>query len=125
MEMLQGLLKKAHNTIENPSPSDDYQNSNEPPLGGGGQNVIPPGEDGDDGMDPWQTSVESRLGGLDRRLSSIETGVGEIKVNIATIDTTVKHLPSKGFIVTAVVGGATLLGVVGHYFPKLLTVIGG
>ena len=100
MEMLRDLLRGASNKVENPPPTDEYQSRNDPPLSsGGGQNITPP--TGGGGMDPWQTSVENRLGSLEGRLGRVEDRLGGVETNTATLTERVSHLPTKGWGVTA------------------------
>lgn len=54
-------------------------------------------------MGPWETSVENRLDSLDRRLGSIGGDVGQIKTDTAVLRSDMRHLPTKGYIITAVV----------------------
>lgn len=77
--------------------------------GGGGQSGgNPPGG----GMDPWQTSVESRLTSLDGRLGRIEDKVETTGRDMATLTERVAHLPSKSYIgvgLIALLGGVAAL----------------
>lgn len=52
-------------------------------------------------MDPWQQSVETRLGSLDGRLGKIDDRLGKIEQTMATLTERVTHLPTKGWGVTA------------------------
>ena len=52
-------------------------------------------------MDPWETSVENRLGSLDTRLGRIEERIGGVETTTATLTERVSHLPTKGWGVTA------------------------
>ena len=53
------------------------------------------------GMDGWQTSVEARLNEIKTDVRDLRTGVGALNVTAATLTERVAHLPSKGFIGTA------------------------
>ena len=72
-------------------------------------------------MDPWQSSVETRLGSLERRLERIDERLGAVETSVATLVERVGNLPGKGFIVTTVIAGGAMLGAVGHYLPKLIS----
>jgi hypothetical protein len=61
------------------------------------------------GMDGWQTSVEARLGEIRTDTRSLLGEVNAIKVNLATLTERVAHLPSKGFVVTAVLTSLTVI----------------
>jgi hypothetical protein len=49
-------------------------------------------------MDPWQTTVETRLTSLDGRLGRIEDRLETAGKEVATLTERVAHLPSKGYI---------------------------
>lgn len=51
-------------------------------------------------MDPWQQSVENRIGKIEDRLGSVET-------QLATLNERVSHLPTKTWM------GVAALGIVG------------
>lgn len=57
-------------------------------------------------MDPWQQTVETRLGSLDGRIARVEDRLGGVETNLATLTERVSHLPTKSW---AVGGVATLL----------------
>lgn len=69
-------------------------------VGGGGTNVPGGGFGGRGGMDPWQQSVENRIGRIEDRLGSVET-------QLATLNERVSHLPTKTWM------GVAALGIVG------------
>lgn len=60
-------------------------------------------------MDPWQSSVETRLTSLDGRLGRIEDKVDAAGREVATLTERVAHLPSKSYIGIGLV--ALLAGV--------------
>jgi hypothetical protein len=66
-------------------------------------------------MDPWRQAVESRLGELRTDIRELrsefrsETGaikvdLTAVKVDLAAVKVRVEHLPTKSFIVTALLG---------------------
>jgi hypothetical protein len=66
-------------------------------------------------MDPWQQAVESRLGELRTDIRELrselrsETGaikvdLTAIKVDLTAVRVRIEHLPTKSFIVTALLG---------------------
>ena len=88
------------------------QQSGSLPSGGGG------GTSGD---------MEARVGRLEERLDKVGDRLGGVEVNLATLTERVAHLPGKGFIVTVVGTGLTLLGgltIFGEQVRVLLGVAG-
>ena len=79
----------------------------------------PANDDGGDGMDPWQASVEKRLDSLDSRMGRVETGLSDVKVNVATLAERITHLPSRGFVVTSAVGTVTALTAIIIFLQKI------
>jgi hypothetical protein len=53
-------------------------------------------------MDPWQQTVETRLGEL-------RADVGELKIDVAVIKERIGNLPTKGYIVKTVMAGLALI----------------
>ena len=45
-------------------------------------------------MDPWQSSVETRLGSLERRLERVDDRLGTVETALATLTERVSHLPT-------------------------------
>lgn len=77
-----------------------------------GPPLNPPGGGGTyDGMDGWQTSVENRLSQIAVDLRGVNTQVGTLNTSSATMLERVSHLPTKSFIVTTVIAGLTLVGL--------------
>jgi len=68
-------------------------------------------------MDAWQTSIEGRVGKNEDTLT-------DIKVELATIKERVSHLPSKDYIIKAVVGTGAVLAVLNVLAPKLQALLG-
>jgi len=66
----------------------------------------PPKGDTSGGMDPWQQTVETRLGSLDRRAEVLSADVSTLKTDVAVIKTT---MATKGWMVGAL---ATMLGAI-------------
>ena len=75
-------------------------------------------------MDPWQQTVETRLGELRADFRGMATDVGAIKTDVATLKERVAHLPSKEFIVKAVVGLAAFIGALTAFGPWLRHLVG-
>lgn len=108
LELLRDLLKGATNEVENPPHGDEYQSISQPPLNaGGGQDIVPPPPGGGGGygggMDPWQSSVETRLGSLERKLERVDERLGGVETNVATLMERVAHLPSSTKLYTTAV----------------------
>jgi archaellum component FlaC len=68
--------------------------------------------------------MESRVNRLEERVDKLVDGLGEVKVNLATLNERVSHLPSKDFIVKAVVGTGGVLAALSVFAPKLQTLLG-
>ena len=78
---------------------------------------------GDDGVKVWRESVEKRLDSLDRRQSSIEQELSAIKVSVGKIETEIKHLPSKGFIVTALLMTLGIMVAIATFWSRIASLI--
>jgi hypothetical protein len=52
-------------------------------------------------MDPWQSSVETRLGTLERRLERVDDRLGKVETLLATLTERVSHLPTSAKLYTA------------------------
>jgi hypothetical protein len=83
--------------------------------GGGGDST---------GMDPWQQTVETRLGELRADVRGIGADVGLIKMAVATLTERVAHLPTKGFIVTATLTTLAVVAAFAMFGPNLRTLLG-
>ena len=68
-------------------------------------------------MDAWQASIEGRV-------HKTEDALTDIKVDLATLTERVSHLPSKDFIVKAVVGTGAVLAALNLFAPKLQALLG-
>lgn len=103
IQIFRDMLPVGRNRVENLSGDGDVANNSAPQLGGGGgQGTAPPfgsGGGGGGGVDPWQSSVESRLTSLDARAVRIEDKVGTVITDVGKLTTRVDHLPSKGWTV--------------------------
>lgn len=75
-------------------------------------------------MDPWQTSVEKRLDGLDTRMGRVEGRLGQVEINLATLTERVSHLPGKGFVVYAAISTVTALTAIIVLLSKLGVIAG-
>lgn len=69
------------------------------------------------GMDPWQQSVEKRLDKLD-------TNTSKLTVDLAVLTERVGHLPTKGFIVSALLTVLAVLAALNIFGPNIRTMFG-
>jgi hypothetical protein len=83
--------------------------------GGGGDST---------GMDPWQQTVETRLGELRTDLRGIGTDLGKVKTDVATLTERVGNLPTKGFIVTATLTTLAIIAAFALFGPNLRALFG-
>ena len=114
--------RRGTNRIEKLRPDGDIANFADSRMGGGGggQRFDPPfGGGGGGGMDAWQSSVEKRLDGLERRLESVEGKIGDIRETLSSVKTKVDDLPTKWFIVSAV----SAIGAGAIAIGKLVSVV--
>lgn len=81
--------------------NDQRSTASLPPGGGGGTF---------DGMDPWQRTVESRLGELRTDTRSLVSDLSGARIDLSALKATVAQLPTKGFIALIVIGGMGLFG---------------
>lgn len=77
------------------------------------------------GMDPWQTSVEARLGQLHTDVTGLRGDVGQLRVDVARLDEQVKALPGKGFIVLATTTTLGVLGAIILFADQLKALVAG
>ncbi|ARU02994.1 hypothetical protein [Yoonia vestfoldensis] len=71
-----------------------------------------------DGMEQRVDRLEAKMDLIDGRLRGVE-------INLATLSERVAHLPSKGFIVTAVVSVGAVLGSLTLFADRIGAMLGG
>lgn len=97
-----------------------------PPIAGGG------GSDGtSDEMEVRVAKLESDVGHIQKDIAEIKsdvrelrTGIGKLNTDLATLTAHVSHLPTKGFIVTAVVTSLAVLGALIIFQGNLQKAVG-
>lgn len=91
--------------------------------GGGGFGNTPGGGGfggfGGGGMDPWQTSVENRLGSLETRLGGIDAKLATACEEVGILKERVSHLPTKTFAVSTAIGIVAACGALITFGEKL------
>jgi hypothetical protein len=82
-------------------------------------------------MDPWQQIVESRLGELRTDIRELRSDIGAIKVDLTAVKvdlTAVKvrvdHLPTKSFIVTALLGSLGAFSAITVFAGQIRALLG-
>lgn len=75
------------------------------------------------GMDPWQQTVETRLGELRADLRGVASDVGAMKADMATLKEGVSHLPDKGFIVKTTLAALGLISALALFGPNLRSLL--
>jgi hypothetical protein len=117
MQVFRDMLKGGRSSIENLSTNDDTGNSVGQLAGGGGGQSVPPGFGGrgGGGMDPWQTSVEGRLGKLEERLGKVEQSLATLTERVARLPTNTKLYSTA----VAIVGAITLAITFGEMLQSL------
>ena len=61
-------------------------------------------------MDPWRQTVETRLGELRADIRTITADLASLKATVAAMQVTIAQLPTKAFIVHALIGGMGVFG---------------
>jgi hypothetical protein len=75
-------------------------------------------------MEPWQQTVETRLGELRQDTRTISSDLGAVKVDLATLKANLAQLPSKGFIAATVLGGFAILGGASIFGAQVKALLG-
>lgn len=65
--------------------------------------------------------MEDWVSRLERNVDQLAKDVGEIKVDFATIKENLRHLPTKGFIVTATSGALALIAAISIFVQWVLS----
>lgn len=68
--------------------------------------------------------IRSDLDGLRADVGVLKADVTTLKVDMATLKETVRHLPTKGFIVTVILGVGGVLAALTAFAPAIHRVIG-
>lgn len=79
---------------------------------------------GGGGNDGSGSGVDARLTRLENQTDKIGENLGSAATDIATIKENLRHLPSKGFIVSASIGAMTFLTTVLVFLDKLQNLFG-
>jgi hypothetical protein len=75
-------------------------------------------------MDPWQQTVETRLGELRTDVRELRSDVSAIKVDLAAVKVRVDHLPTKSFIVTALLGSLAAFSAITVFAAQVRSLFG-
>ena len=76
------------------------------------------------GMDPWQQTVETRLGDLRTDLRAVAADVSSLKIDMAMVKERISHLPTKGFIVSALLSNLAVIAALTTFAPSLQHFLG-
>lgn len=68
-------------------------------------------------MDPWQQTVESRLGEL-------RTDIRELRSDIGAVKARIDHLPTKSFIVTALLASLGACSAISVFAAQIRALFG-
>lgn len=95
----------------------DYQNALDQNLksGGGGGTF--------DGMEPRIARLEAHMEHVQADLVVLKTDMGAVKDRLARLEVKVDHLPSKGFIVTALIAMLAVIGALVTYQEQIKAVL--
>lgn len=77
-----------------------------------------------DGMDPWQQTVETRLGDLRTDLRAVAVDVGVLKTDVATIKERLEHVATKAGVYGIVTAVGVMLGALTVFAPVLQHLLG-
>lgn len=84
-----------------------------------------------DGMEARVATLETHAEYIKRDVGEIRNDVGalraaaaDMRVDVATLKERVAHLPSKAFIISAVLGGTALLGAFVTFQQKIQALLG-
>lgn len=69
--------------------------------------------------------LEERVNRLEGRIDKVSDDLGDVKINLATLTERVAHLPSKGFIVSTVVGGTGFFAALVLFADQIKALLGG
>jgi hypothetical protein len=68
--------------------------------------------------------MEQRLNRLETRMEKIDDRLRGVEINLATLAERVAHLPSKGFLVTVVLGTGAVLSVLTLFPAQIRSLVG-
>jgi hypothetical protein len=89
-----------------------------------GEGSGPPSDDEKTHVEPWQQTVETRLGELRTDIRELRSDVGAIKVDLAAVKVRVDHLPTKSFIVTALLGSLGAFSAITVFAGQIRALLG-
>ena len=75
-------------------------------------------------MDPWQQTVETRLGELRIDIRELRSDIGAIKVDLTAVKVRVDHLPTKSFIITALLGSLAAFSAITVFAGQIRALFG-
>lgn len=76
------------------------------------------------GMEARVAKLEAHMEHVRADVTAMKSDVSVLKTDVAGLKVKVDHLPSKGFIVTTVVGTGAVLAALGAFGPALLKLAG-